>query len=279
MTDASAKPIRYLALSEDDDADDDSGQQGSSGGGGGLHYVEIGCLESRAGGHTQWVLERTVVTVPRTSDAGHALGDAVDNYVAAKISDRAFAFSDTWWIVSDPGRLGVDDEVVQRTQEGLHKLLLGDPAKAVCQALRVPAPGTVAGIAGQLALPIDRPLGLIEQLLQVAGMAVGVCAGMPVLTTACCKAFLHDQFTRGVARGTRAVIENALAPAPAPKPPDVGTRPPGDGPTERHPAPARTVTSPNVYRPTPTRGTIGRNPTAQGPGTRPGRGGGFTTSR
>jgi hypothetical protein len=92
MTDASARPIRYLAVSEDD-ADDDSGQQSSSGGGGGLHYVEIGCyLDFRAGGQTRWVLERTVVTVPRSSDAGHALGDAVDSYVATMISDRAFAF-------------------------------------------------------------------------------------------------------------------------------------------------------------------------------------------
>ena len=298
MTDASAKPIRYLAVSEDDNPDDDSGQQGSSGGGGGLHYVEIGCyLEFRAGGQTRWILERTVVPIPRTSDASRALGDAVDNYVATVISDRVFTLSDRWWIVCDPGGLGADDAVVQHAQEGLHKLLLGDRVEEVWRALGVPAPGVAGGIAGQLALPIDGPLGFIEQLLQVAGMAVGVCVGMPVLTTACCKAFLHDQVTRGVTRGTHALIKGMLTSAPEPPappeppgPPDAGRRPPadglGDGPVLH---PAGPVTLPNEYRrPTSrrrprvvddtTRRTIQRNTPARERSTRPDPGG-FTTSR
>lgn len=271
MTDASARPIRYLAVSEDD-ADDDSGQQGSSGGGAGLHYVEIGCyLEFRAGGQTRWVLERTVVTVPRSSDAGHALGDAVDNYVATMISDRPFAFSDRWWIVCDPGGLGAYDAAVQHAQDGLHKLLLGDPAQKVCQALGFPAPGMVGGIAGQLALPIDGPLGFIEQLLQVAGMAVGVCAGMPVLTTACCKAFLHDQLTRGVARGTHALIKGMLTSAPEPPgPPEPPKRhPPGRTRLGENPTPWRTLRQNRRAAPNTAKPTVEKNTRGQGRGRGP----------
>jgi hypothetical protein len=230
MADTSAEPIRYFMLSEDDDADDGSGQEGRSGGAGRMCLVEIRCypkLGLAADGHARWVLERTVVPVPSSSDVSRALGDAVDNYVATKISDPAFAFSDTWWIVSDPGGLGAGAEAVNRAQKGLHQLLLGDPAQAVCQALGGPMPGMVGGIAAELPLPIDRPLGFIQELLEVGGMAVGIFAGMPLLTTASCKSFLHDQLTHSVARGIGAATQELLAPAPGP--PDAGSLPPADG--------------------------------------------------
>jgi hypothetical protein len=304
MTDASAKPIRYFALSEDDDADDDSGQQGRSGGAGRMYFVEIRCYPKPGRRRwparpARWVLKRTVVPVPSSSDASRVLGDAVDNYVATKISDRAFAFSDTWWIVSDPGRFGVGAAAVQRAQQGLHQLLLGDPAQAVCQALGGPVPGMVGGIAGQLPLPVDRPLEFIQQLVEVGGMAFGVFAGIPVLTTACCKAFLHDQLTRTVARGTRAVMRDLLTPAP--EPPDVARLPSvgGLGGRDRQKTRAARTTpwddvpgrwaggrSPGqrtrAARTTPldnvTRRAAERNPTARGRSTRTNRGG-FTTSR
>ncbi len=182
MTDAGAQWVRYLALSEDEDSD----QQRRSSGACRMRFVEFRCYPKpepvATDGHARWVLERTVVPVPSTNNAGQLLGDAVDNYVATKISDRADEATDTWWIVSDPGGLAADAAVVQHTQQGLHRLLFGDPAQAVCQALGGPVPGMVGDIAGELPLPIDRPLEFIQQALQVAGMAVGVLAGMPVLT-------------------------------------------------------------------------------------------------
>ena len=98
--------------------------------------------------------------------------------------------------------------------EGLHRLLLGDPtAKVVTSGLPRPYAAVAAGIAAQIPLPIDGPFMLIKMSLQVAGMAVGLLAGFPVLTTACCKSFLHDQLTGGAARGIEAVVRDLASPA------------------------------------------------------------------
>jgi hypothetical protein len=234
MADQSAESILYFALTEDDDADDDSGQQGRSGGTDRMRIIEIRCYPRpgplAADGHVRWVLKRTVVPVPSSdvrwilervavpvpsTDVSHVLGDAVDNYVAAKISDPAFAFSDTWWIVSDPGALGASAQAVDGAQKGLHQLLLGNSAQAVWQGFggSGQVPGMIGGIAAELPLPIDRPLVFIKTLLEVAGMIFGAAAGIPVLTTACCKLFLHDKITRTLARAIPAVIHDVLNPA------------------------------------------------------------------
>jgi hypothetical protein len=109
MADLSAEPIRYFALPRMSGPDDDPGQQGRSAGDVRMRILEIRCYPASgllaADGHARSVLERTVVPVP-SSDVGQVIGDAVNNYVTNKISDPAFAFSDRWWVVSDP--LGFD---------------------------------------------------------------------------------------------------------------------------------------------------------------------------
>jgi hypothetical protein len=280
MADASAEPFRYFILYENDDADDesgDSGQQGRSGAAGRMCLVEIRCHPARgqaADRRARWVLERTVVRIP-SSDVSHVLGDAVDNYVAKKITDPAFTFSDTWWIVSDPGGLGAAAEAVNHAQDGLHQLLLDDPAQTICQALGSPMPRMVGDLAAELPLPIvDRPLGFIREVFEVGGMAVGLLAGMPLLATASCKAFLHDQVTSGAARTIGAATRALLTP-PAGPPKASKTRTTHPAPTTRaktwqqrrgvggdHP---RSPTSPDDV----TQRAINRNPPArrQGRGT------------
>jgi hypothetical protein len=222
---ASAPPedlVIYFTLPEDDDADDDSGEQGHADFGQGGHavgparvrIVQIRCCPA-AGRDRTWELQRTVVRRIRGSDVGGLTRDTAASYVAQKISDPAFASTDSWWVVSDPRGFDWAGQAVGTAQEGLHRLLLGDPIEAVWGAFGGgPAPGAVADIASAIPLPVDEPLGFIKQIVDVAGMAVGVLTGFPVLTTACCKSFLHDQLTRGIARGIHYVVQGPDTPAP-----------------------------------------------------------------
>jgi hypothetical protein len=236
MADQSAESIRYFTLPEYDNTDDDSGQQGQSDGTGLIRVVEIRCYPDldrtfhpgsqqpdrsehesarplTADYHARWVLERTVIPVP-SSDVSYLIGvEAVDEYLAEKIIDPAFEVISDMWIVHDPGGFDAVAQADYGMQRGLHRLLLGDRTRAVCGELGVPGPGAdvAGGIAAEIRLPIDGPLNFIKLLLQVAGMAVGMLVGLPVLTTACCKSFLHDQLTRMMARGIGAAIRDLAA--------------------------------------------------------------------
>jgi len=295
MTDPSAGPITYSTLPEDDDTDDDvvtyftlpedddadddsgqhghahddSGRQGHAAGAATVRFVQIRWSPAPGRDRT-WVLERTVVRGIHGSDVSDLTEDTVADYMAQKISDPVFAYTDRWWIVSDPGGVGAAAGAVESARQGMHKLLLGNPAQAVCEKLGVPFPDIAGGVAAQIPLPIDAPFGFIKQLLQVAGMAVGMLAGFPVLTTACCKSFLHDQITRRVARGIRQVVLDPIMrgvptrqpvapPAAPPESADPGRRPawPGVPARLRVPAAKSTLGSPAVPARTGVPATLG----------------------
>jgi hypothetical protein len=272
--------VIYFTLPEDDDAEDDSGEQGHADFGQGGHaagparvrIVQIRCYPALGHDRT-WELRRTVVRGIRGSSVTGLTRDTAADYVAQKISDAAFASTDTWWIVSDPRGFDWTAQKVGRAQLGLHRLLIGDRVEAVWGAFSGgPAPGAVADIASAIPLPVDEPLGFIKQLVDVAGMAVGVLAGFPVLTTACCKSFLHDQLTRGVAWGVRQVIQGPANPdregrpgRPAPLQPATPGRPVPAGPVQ-HPAPVLALKSPrSSRRPAPPQPATPGGPVPAGP--------------
>jgi hypothetical protein len=225
--------VTYFTEPKDDDGDDDSGQQGQarddfgrgrrsrgtrtrsspshSAGAGTVRIVEIRCYPVPGRART-CLLQRTVICGVNRGDVSGLAGGTVANYVAQKISDPAFARTERWWIVSDPGRAGAAAGAVESAQERMRQVLLGNPVQAVATKLGVPFPGVAGGIAAQIPLPVDAPFGFIKELLQFGGMAFGMLAGFPLLTTACCKSFLHDQITSAIARGIRHGIEDLAAP-------------------------------------------------------------------
>jgi len=225
--------VTYFMEPEDDDGDEDSGQQGqahddfgrgrrsrgartrsSQGhpvGAATVRIVQIRCYPAPGRDRT-CVLQRTVVCGINRGDVSGLTGDAVANYMAQKISDSAVARTDRWWIVSDPWRAGAAAGAFESAQERMRQVLLGDPVQAVATKVGVPFPDIAGGIAAQIPLPVDAPFGFIKELLQFGGMAFGILAGFPLLTTACCKSILHDQLTSAIARGIRHGIEDLAAP-------------------------------------------------------------------
>lgn len=203
-----------------------------------------------------WVLERTVMSATPGQIAnlasavakrsgnetgtgfGGRIADAFDEYAAKQAGDPVFEIISDRWAVRDPGGFNALAQADAGVQEGLHQLLLGAPTEAVCRAFGIDGPGSalIRGIACEVALPVDRPLRTIKQLLEVAGMAAGVLLGMPVVSTACFKAFAHDQLTRTLARGVGEVVQDVLrtdAPAQgteAPASPASGAPPPAVSP-------------------------------------------------
>jgi hypothetical protein len=187
-----------------------------------LRFVQIQCHVER-GHDSAWILERDLAPIP-WSKIPEVLSEAPANYAAERIIDAAFNASDSSCIVRDPGGFGALAEADSREVEALHRLLLGDPTQAVLSALRSPQTNAASGITAQIPLPIDSPLDFIKVGLQVAGMAVGTIAGCPILTTACCKSFLHDQLVRGAAHGIRGLAPRPGHPPPPP-PAAIGSHP------------------------------------------------------
>jgi hypothetical protein len=225
-TPAEEETITYWVVLADDSTDSDSGDDDESAQTCVVNHVEIRCYRARgtgpprsAGGattgppganqHPPWVIERHVSPVRISARLRGTVAGAVKDDLANTISTRVFGAISDQWVVQDPGRLGASADQTAQAGDGLHQILLGAPAEKVSSALGVtgPVPSIVGGVAGQLPLPIDGPFGFIKALAQVAGMAIGVATGVPLLATASCKSFVHDQVTQGIAR--------ALSPEPS----------------------------------------------------------------
>jgi hypothetical protein len=167
-------------------------------------------------------IERSVAVI--TARTPGELTTAVADYLAGTTIDGMFPVLTDTWVARDPGGFGAGALALDRAEDGIHQFLLGVPAASVGKALGAPvAVAAVAdGVTGKLPLPVDGPMEFITTLVEIAGMAAGLVAGVPVLTTASCKALVHDQFTRFAAQ------KAALAAVPAP-----GSAPEPDGPQDR----------------------------------------------
>lgn len=139
MADQNAGPIpastppKYVVtyfMEPEDDADDDSGEQGHAGSPTRARIVEIRCYPAPGRDRT-WELRRTVVHGIRRSDVSDLTRETAANYLADKISNRALASTDSWWIVSDPLRFYQTGRDLGSARDGLHQLLLGAPTRAV----------------------------------------------------------------------------------------------------------------------------------------------------
>jgi hypothetical protein len=166
-------------------------------------------------------IERSVAII--TARTPSELTTAVADYLAGKTIDGMFPVLTDTWVARDPGGFGADALALDRAEDGIHQFLLGIPAASVCKALGAPVAvgGVAENMTAELPLPVDGPLQFITTLVEIAGLAAGVVAGIPVLTTAICKALVHDQFTRFVAQ------KAVLAAVPSP-----GSTPERDGPQD-----------------------------------------------
>jgi hypothetical protein len=215
----------------DDSTDSDSGESedDESSQARVMHHVDIRCYWVAGGRsdpsakratagpagtdhHGTWVAERSVRSVPISARVRRKLAGVGAAELANTISKDAFPVITDRWVVQDPGGAGTFSNLTGSAQDAMHQLVVGAPATRVCSALGAPrtALPVVDEVARQLPLGIDGLFDTIKTLAQVAGMAIGVATGVPLPHIAACKAFVHDQVTRGL---TREFERSLLAPS------------------------------------------------------------------
>jgi hypothetical protein len=160
--------------------------------------------------HGRWVAERSVRSVPISARMRRKLAGAGAGVLATTISKDAFPVITDKWVVQDPGGAGAFSNLADSAQDAMHQFVVGAPAKKVCSVLGVPraALPVIDEVARELPLGIDGLFDTIKTVAQVAGMAIGVATGVPLVHIAACKAFVHQQVTRGLTRE----FERALTP-------------------------------------------------------------------
>jgi hypothetical protein len=177
------------------------------------------------------IVERTTVTIPRDqyeaieherqeiasmADRAHDQAiDALSESISAKITERGWNEVSECWVTRDPAYFGSAVQGIDAAYARLRQVLLDEPAQAVGDWMRFPGPvsSVIGDIAENIPLPIDRPLGSFRTFLEVAGMAVGLAVGVPLLATACLKSYVHDQLKRAVTDGVRTIVDEVLHPA------------------------------------------------------------------
>jgi hypothetical protein len=186
--------------------------------------------------HGRWVAERSVRSVPISTRLGRKLAGADADVLANTISKDAFPVITDRWVVQDPGGACAFSNLTDSAQEGMHQFVVGAPATEFCSMLGTPraALPVVDGFARELPLGIDGLFDTIKTVAQVAGMAIGVATGVPLVHIAACKAFIHDQVKRGLTRE----FERAL------RPPSGRERAPGAAPEESQPGVRRVPARP-----------------------------------
>lgn len=138
------------------------------------------------------------------------IDDMLASYAAGRIVDSTFDQVTEWWTTRDPLDLGRLAEGVDGADEQLHEVLLGEPVERVGDALGLPGPlaDLAGGVASAGSLPTDVVPREARMVLEIAGVCAGALAGVPVLSTACMKAFAHDAVLQGVTEGIKAGLES-----------------------------------------------------------------------
>ena len=150
----------------------------------------------------QWVVDRSVKSVRIDASLRSKLADAGAEVLAKSISNKAFPLFTDRWVVRDPGGAAAVSNMTESAQSAMHEFVLGVPATDFSSAIGVPpaASPLVDEVARELPLGIDGLFDTIKRVAQVAGMVIGVATGVPLVHLAACKAFVHDQVTRGLTR-------------------------------------------------------------------------------
>ncbi|MDQ6947148.1 MAG: hypothetical protein M3256_12985 [Actinomycetota bacterium] len=195
------------------------------------------------------------------------------------------------WLVNEPDPIAKVAKELTDFKTGLHSQVLGKPMESMMIGVGAPQPvallfGKVAEAAGLPAF--DGPLVAARRLVELGGIVVGVASGNMILTSACLKAFAHDELTHalakaleagfghlgGVERSTQEVgphevdlylemttplifepptagLGPSLGPSPAPAAPDVGDSPSTGTSSQPVPAPPGKRSRPFEPRPSP----------------------------
>lgn len=141
--------------------------------------------------------------------------DATSAYLTEKLTEHGWAKLNEYWLTQDVWSIDSAVQDIDTLDADLREFLLGQPAMELAEWLdfQETTAAVIAGIAAQTPLPTDLPVREIKTFLEVAGMAIGVAIGLPVLSTACFKSFAHDQFMLVMAEGLKCIAKEIIDPA------------------------------------------------------------------
>jgi len=158
--------------------------------------------------------ERSLDAQKLSEKIGDKSSEAIADYIAHRLDsimseslDRAISLSG----VQDPGSFGALAEGVNGFQESFHNILVGAPAEAAASSLDIPDGTAICFVAEHIPIgSVDRSLGSARLFIEITGIFVGMAVGLPMMTSASVKAFVHDVFRRTMAAGIRHCINNSL---------------------------------------------------------------------
>lgn len=114
------------------------------------------------------------------------------------------------------------EQIVESLDKDVRIVGLHDPSEALLSFAGVPSAGFWSSIIQEAPIAaIDKPLGSIQRLLELAGIVIGTLSGNPALAYACFKAMLHDE----VHRMSVAVIEHLIVGDPSRTPRETPAKP------------------------------------------------------
>jgi len=153
---------------------------------------------SEAHKHTDFVDEADEPTAgPQSPEIVEAIRDeavdGVSEYIAngleADVLQRVFAC----WQAPDLAELARAAEAVGGLESELHTILAGEPAAKMLADLGIPASDLLSSLLEAMPIKIiDQQLGDMKRGIEIAGIAIGIISGNPLMAIACFKALIHD---------------------------------------------------------------------------------------
>ena len=122
-----------------------------------------------------------------------AVAETIAGQLEAVVLDKAW---DLWRVA---GQVELADAAgdVASLEDTIHEIAVGEPSDQLMSGLGLPGTDFLGSIIEHVPISfIDRRLGTVKLAIEVAGIAVSVIAGAPLLACACFKALIHDTVHR-----------------------------------------------------------------------------------
>jgi hypothetical protein len=137
--------------------------------------------------------------------------DAVAETAADQIETVALDEAFSAWQASGEAPLGKSLQILSLADGVVHEEEIGEPVKLLLSTLDTPGSSLLSSIIENAPIDvIDRGVNAFRLVIELAGMAICLASGNPILGCACFKAFIHDEIHRTLVDGVKELINHCL---------------------------------------------------------------------
>lgn len=138
--------------------------------------------------------------------------DAVAETAANQIERDALDEALSAWQAFGEAPLGKSLQVLTLADDAVHEEGIGEPVKLLLSTLDTPDSSLLSSIIENAPIDvIDRGVNTFRLIIELAGMAICLASGNPILGCACFKAFAHDGIHRMLVDGVKELINHCLS--------------------------------------------------------------------